>query len=745
MYQETAKLYFSACVERMRTLGMSVVAASLLLCAVSPANAAAGQFVLHNTPPYVSTAKNLGADNPANSIEISIWLKLHDRDEMDAVVRDLYNPKSPNFRNWMSRSQITARFAPTAEEAKTVQEFFEAHNLHVVLVDRDNFFVRARGTVADVERAFHVQLNDYEEQNKTIRANASDPYIEGAAAPLVRAVAGLDSGTYEHPLMTRPTAPASLKSGLGRTPDLAKAAPAGSADPSFYSSNCFDGVATQKYSTNNDGELPIGTYTGNHLNHQSLTTIGCGYTPAPIQTAYHLTGLYAEGYTGKGQTIVILDWCGSSTIQSDVNAFSKKFGLPLLDSSNFQIIYTPTPSPCISTDQVEINLDVEWAHAIAPGAKIDLVVPPSNSFQDIDQAEFYAVNYQLGNSLSGSYGSPESETSTSYLETENLISELAAMSGISTNFASGDYGDYYGYLYNPITGAPYPPTVNAPADSPWATGVGGVTLALNSDNSIAWQAGWGNNATVLIEYGQIFDPPVDGVAGFLGGAGGGPSNCFDNDYDQTTGAITCLAGYPKPSFQDKVPGKYRQVPDISWLADPFTGVVVAISVPDESPQLVWEVVGGTSVACPMFSALWAIANEEAGEPLGQAAQYLYSLPTEAITDVVPVTSAHNVTASIKEPTVTNKYTPSEVLSGTPTETPEKFVSALWDDPSGYDTAYVLSFGTDCSVAPLAYDNGTPCTRSSALHTNVGWDNVTGLGTPNGRAFADFFRSKTADK
>src|ERR1700722_650534 len=128
MYQETAKLYVSACVERMRTLGMSVVAATMLLCAVSPANAAAGQVVLHNTPPYVSTAKNLGADNPANSIEISIWLKLHDRDEMDAVVRDLYNPKSPNFRHWMSRSQITARFAPTAEEAKTVQEFFEAHN-----------------------------------------------------------------------------------------------------------------------------------------------------------------------------------------------------------------------------------------------------------------------------------------------------------------------------------------------------------------------------------------------------------------------------------------------------------------------------------------------------------------------------------------------------------------------------------------------------------------------------------------
>src|SRR6202034_4668995 len=152
------------------------------------------------------------------------------------------------------------------------------------------------------------------------------------------------------------------------------------ADSSFYSSDCFDGVVSQTFSTNNDGQLPIGTYTGNHLNLQSLTSAGCGYTPQPIQTAYHLTGLYAEGYTGTGQTIVILDWCGSSTIQNDANAFSKKFGLPLLKAWNFQMIYTPTPSLCIAADQTEINIDVEWAHAIAPGANINLVVPPSAQF-----------------------------------------------------------------------------------------------------------------------------------------------------------------------------------------------------------------------------------------------------------------------------------------------------------------------------------------------------------------------------
>ena len=112
---------------------------------------------------------------------------------------------------------------------------------------------------------------------------------------------------------------------------------------------------------------------------------------------------------------------------------------------------------------------MEWAHAIAPGAKIDLVVPPSASFQDVDQAVFYAVNYGLGNVLSGSYVSPESETPQSVLDTENLLAEIAAILGISTNFSSGDTGDY--------TLDGIPATVSAPADSPWATAVGGVTLA----------------------------------------------------------------------------------------------------------------------------------------------------------------------------------------------------------------------------------------------------------------------------
>lgn len=679
----------------LRECGSYGIAAVLVACMALPAFAANGALIVHNTPSFVSTAKNLGAEDASKTIEVSIWLQPHNRGELDALAQQLYDPSSPHYRNWLTRSAFSARFAPTAKEAAAVSAFFTSHNLRVVKVGADNFFVRARGTVGDVQKAFHVQLNNYQVGTKVIRANAGDPYVEGAAAPLVRSVSGLDTGKYEHPLEVRTTSLPGPK-GLGSMAKAAKAVAAPADIPGFFTSNCFDGVTTEVLSNNNDGSFPIGTYHGNHY-FETPESAGCGYTPAEIQAAYNLNGLYAEGFDGKGQTIAIVDWCGSLTIQDDANTFSAMFGLPALTSANFNIIQVPRPSTCAGPN-TEINLDVEWAHAIAPGANINLIVPPSAYFQDIDQAEYYTITSGLGNVISGSYGAPEAFVSPTELQNGNLLSEIAAVFGISTNYSSGDCGDD-----TLCTGVQ---TVSYPADAPWATSVGGVTLALNADNSIAWQSGWGNNETLLTEAGTIFDPPA--TIGFIGGAGGGPS-----------------AFFAKPSYQSKIPGKFRQLPDVGWLADSFTGAVVVITQAGQFPPQVWYAVGGTSLSCPMFSALWAIANQEAGVPLGQAAPYLYSMPAGAITDIVPVGSPTNVNAKIQESsTLTNKYAAAQVGG----VTAGKFYSALWDDPFVEYTTLVLTFGTDTS-----------------LHTKTGWDNVTGVGTPNAQAFADSFKPAPANK
>lgn len=715
--------HFAASFRRPRKLFLTVLLVTLIASIAIPAVAASGQFITHNTPRYVSTAKNLGTENPSKTIEVSVWLNPHNRSQMDEVAKGLYDRTSPTYRHFLTRSQIAERFAPTADEAKTVREFLEAHNLQMVKMGPNNFFVRARGTVGDVETAFHVVLNNYQVRGKVVRANDRAPFVEGPAAVLVHSISGLDSGEYEHPLMTRTALPAQKTGGAGVHEASVKSA--ATADPG-YSTNCFPGTETDVFTNNANGSLPIATYKGNVLNLQNLTSPGCAYTPPPIQAAYNLTGLYAAGHDGTGQTIGIIDWCGSLTIQNDANAFSSAFGLPALTSSNFAITYIPAPSLCEAADQTEINIDVEWAHAVAPGANINLIVPPSASFLDVDDAEFTAVTYGLATVISGSYGSPESFTPENILDTENLISEIAAISGVSTNFSSGDSGDYsFDFI---------PPTVSAPADSPWATAVGGITLALNPDNSIAWQAGWGTNQTLLAETGFVADPPSSEAFGFIGGSGGGASNCVSQSYDPNTGITTCLAGFPKPSYQAKLPGKYRQLPDISWLADPYTGVAILISVPGNVPEQVWQVWGGTSVAAPMFSGLWAIANQEAGAPLGNAAPYMYSLPAGAVYDIVPVGSKTNVKGSIIDSNGLTAYSADAIMGG---QGPGVFVDAIWDYAFLQDTALVISFGTDCSQA-----NGfgfiTQCNSPTALHTKPGWDNVTGVGAPNAKAFADSF-------
>lgn len=678
---------------RMKLFSAALIAVGLL-SPISPfgsASIADAATITNNTPKFAASAKKVGAVDPSSTIDVSVWLKPHNKADLDAVAKDLYNPSSANYRHWVTKAEFAAKYAPTAAEAKTVKDFLTSNKLAIVSVGPNNFYVRATGTVAAVSSAFHVTLNNYQVGSKVIRANAEDPTITGEAAAVVASVAGLDTLEYNHPLATSTT----LRKALPKAPGVGVASAgsvtsaAGSTLP--FNPNCFVGQTTQKFTTG--GGLPIATYKGNEY---SPDPRGCGYTPENIQAAYNLKALYAQGYDGTGQTIVILDWCGSPTITGDANAFSAQFGLPKLTAANFSIIYTPTPSQCAAPDP-EINIDVEWAHAIAPGAAIDLVVPPSATFQDVDEAFFYAVNYQLGNVISGSYGSEELYTPSSVLITEDLISETAAVLGISANFSTGDDGDFT-FDFPEFN----PPSVSAPADSPYATGIGGISLGLNDGKGISMQAGWGTNENLLSDEGYVPDPPAgDGYFNF--GSGGGESGFFD-----------------KPWYQSKLKGGGRQLPDISWLADPFTGGYIAISEPFAIPELQYTVYGGTSLACPMFSGLWAIANQAAGQPLGQAAPYLYSLPASTLYDILPFDSGTNVTGVVEDSGGKTAYSAAALAD--PLEYVTKYVSAIWDYPLNQDVALLITFGTD-----------------SGLTTGPGWDNVTGVGVPKGEAFVDYFK------
>lgn len=670
----------------------SSIPALTAVCALamsSSARAADGQYIANNTPRFVATATKVGAASPSQRIEVSLWLKPHDRTAMDALAQELYDRSSPNYRHWLKPQEIAARFAPTAAEAQVVREFLEVHQLTVSRVGPNNFYVRASGTIAQVEQAFAVQINDYTVGGRTIRANSANPYVEGPAAALIQAVSGLDDVAFQSPGEARP----SLAALQGLAQAKQRLAPASSAPAvAGFQSRCFPGVVTVHRTTS--GGYPKATYTGNQYVNSGG---GCAYDPADIRAAYNLDALYAEGYDGRGQTIVLIEDCGSPTLLDDANTFSERFGLPLLTPSNFTIT-SMGPSACTGY-YPNINADVEWAHAIAPGAALAVVYAVADDPEDADEAMFYAVNYELGAVISDDNELTEFLIGEAEAQKENLISEMAALEGIDANYPGGVSG---GTLF---FGTPEV----APADGPYATGIGGITLALDAGGSVAFETAWEDHVSEVLAQGTIYDPAFVPVAGgYIYGGTGGPS-----------------AYFAKPAFQARaVAGTQRGIPDFSWVGDPYTGLIVVATTATQEPPQSWFASGGTDVATSMFSALWAIANQKAGVALGQAAPYLYSLPATAVTDIIPLSSASDLTATVQESSpASTKFNAAQTLLLLPQYVAQfgPFYSALWQDPDGDEnTALVLSFGAD-------YNNKAA----------IGWDQVTGMGAPrDAKAFVD---------
>ena len=705
---------------------------SSLFCLLVTASAA-------SAAPAASYRSTIGTAS-SGPVEATVWLRLRDRSTFDALVASQYNAHSPNYRKWLTFNQIAARFGPSAYDTLRVRQFLAQHGMSVVRTGPGNLYVRARGSVAAAENAFHTRLQNVRIGTSVRLRAAMEPQVDPDVAGVVSGVSGLEGATVA-PLVTQLPASGAQHAvpfALGPT-DAAN----------FWSPQCFLPPQTKTVVGSGAFDHVSDTFAGTQLNLPGPgIAYGCSQTPQSVRKAYDLGGLYGEGYTGTGQTLAILLWCGvSPTLQSDANAFSLFFGLPQL-TRNQNYFETDVGRQSCAIDpnvNLELHLDVEWAHAVAPGAWLNVVLAHSNQDQDIIEAEIDAIAQSLGTVISGSFAGIEGTTPTADVDEFNLTSEFAAARGISTNFGSGDYGDYFSFEY----GAQL---VSTPADSPYATAIGGETLALNSNSSVAWESGWGNNVSALEINKYVEGWPLPD--GFSYGSGGGVSNCVQHTISGSIGqgySVACHGGYPKPGFQGAIAGKWRSLPDVSWLADPTTGVLVLSS---SNNVLYWQPnIGGTSVATPMFSALWAIANQESadagGPPLGQAAPYLYKMPAGTIQDIVPVGSSSSVTAAITQSGVTTTYSPVQLMAygdqGPANAQYPEFLTAFYNISGG--SVLVESFGADCGDLGAGAGVGLlECLPTNESHlvgvvplqTAVGWDDVTGVGRPIGKAFADAF-------
>jgi len=638
--------------------GLAVVAiAALAVTFLVSSNAAQNSgstnySITGNTPGFIKQATDLGSADPTTVISVTVWLTLQNETQLDQLVRQQYQKGSPNFHKWITQDSFNAAFSPKAQEVKSVQNFLTAHGLSVLAVAENNFYVKVQGTIGDIEKAFHVSIHNYNWNGQTYRSNTGDPKINDASGAHVAAISGMDDLGFQ-PNVVLPTDAEGQPfpmTPLGSSPNGA-----------FFESQCFRGVETQTFPPNaKPSTLPQATYTGNRYGADiTNNTLGhlapCGYQPSEMQTAYNLSSLYQQGLDGSGETVVIVDAYGSATIAQDAEIFSQVYGLPDITPANFEVVKAPgisnNPHGVLRTWDVETTLDVEWAHAMAPGANIALVLATDHS--SLDEAINYAVVHHLGNTISNSWSSIEGIGNPRTLDRVNRILEEAAAEGIDVNFASGDRGDEFktvGFL-----------SVDFPASSPFATGIGGTSLALNPDNSIMFQTGWGNNLTRIANRVSQGSTPVAPPLhlGFQFGAGGGSSLTF-----------------ARPAFQSSLPGTARMVPDISMLADPQTGAEFIQTVNGVTGV---GVVGGTSLATPMFSGVMAIAaQKKGGVGLGQAAALVYNLPAGAVNDIVSFGSPNNVIGTLTTSGGTTNFSAEQLAS--PLDGTVTYYSALYNSP-----------------------------------------------------------------
>ena len=353
--------------------------------------------------------------------------------------------------------------------------------------------------------------------------------------------------------------------------------------------------------------------------------INC-YTAPQIRHAYGVDRLGAGGLTGRGTTIVIVDSFGSPTIASDLATFDAEFGLPAPPSLKIIAPVGKIPpfdpnNPTVVGWADETSLDVEWSHAIAPGAKILLVETPVaetegvTGFPQIVQAENYVIDHHLGDVISQSFGATEETFQNSQGQFDpRLIYNLrsayfnAALHDVTVLAGSGDTGAT-NYELDQVTLYPY--RVNSwPSSDPLVTSLGGSMLDLD-------------------QIGNRLEPDAVWNDGF--GAGGGGLS----------------AAFARPFYQHGVRslvGDARGTPDISMSAAVNGGVWVYLSFAGTDPG--WYIFGGTSEASPLFAGEVAIADQIAGHPIGLINPSLYAIGDGPGSGIADITTANNTFAGV---------------------------------------------------------------------------------------------------
>lgn len=549
-------------------------------------------------------------------ISVTVTLGLTNLNEAERLQQAIYTPGSPEFHHFLSAGEFAARFAPSDADVAQVTAALSKYGLTVEKTTATT--LKVTGLPADMERAFSVRLHSYEVARQgsvasyTFHAPLNRAVIPAEIASVATAVVGLDNRPAMHPHNRQ-------------SPPVLHALPSSTATAT--SGNPF-------------GALTV-TDFANH---------------------YDVQPLYQQGITGNGRTLGIMTFAAFTP--SDAYAYWQAIGLQVAKNRISIVNVDKGPgAPSDASGSLETTLDVEQSGGIAPGAKIIVYQGPNTNqaFVDVFAA---AIEANKADTLSISWGDWEwlqeitpvtDPTTKATVATTTAVHELllrASMQGQSVFAASGDGGAYdanndFGcsppYNQSVANSCSATLTVDYPASDTMMTAAGGTTLAghqsycLNSacttpyyQVQINQESVWGWDYLKGLCANLGLNPISCGI--FPAGSGGGVSVMFPVPSYQS-GLAGVQVSQPGQAFYLQpygllyaLPASYagRNVPDVSFNADPETGYVVyyTSNVSGFAPQPFW---GGTSFVAPQLNGVTALLSQYLNQRVGSLNAPLYSL------------------------------------------------------------------------------------------------------------------------
>ncbi len=560
---------------RARLSQRLAVLLALFLCLGWGRAAAQTATLLGNHPDEVAELGDARRAAPYRELDLKIVLALRNQAALDKLLAEQQDPGSAQYHHWLTPGEFASRFGPNPKDSGAIAHWLTSEGFTVTSSGAGDRFVSFAGSVATAERVFGVTI--VSTADDLAYGNLGDPVVPARFANLIAHVAGLDNLSHHVPLVRIDRSRRKLK--LVRHPQPLESV-------SFVEGS----VSGHRFSASQ----PESTYGD----------FGPAFAPSDAHAFYDEDPLLNASIDGRGSDCIALIEDSDYSMDA-VNLFDSTF-LSAAPPLNISEVFD-TSNPGRNDDQSEALLDIQWAHAMAPGAALRVYVGDRNNFKidPITDGINKAVMENACSAISVSFAEC-GDTATFLTGLQESIYEQAAGQGQSIFVSAGDDGaaglvvDRAGQMC--VTGRSR--HVNEMSADPYATSVGGTEFDPDYDSS-------GNDSGFVAE--QVWGEQVSGN----GATGGGVSAVF-----------------PKPSYQKGVTPAdgQRDVPDVAMFASPDQpGVFIGDDASDPGSACPFGsaciecCIGGTSLSAPTWAAISRLIAQSAAGRLGNINPRLYRL------------------------------------------------------------------------------------------------------------------------